>query len=128
LIRKVFAPAPVTARFEAEFPVDLALRPAQIRASAADTALMIPAAAELGGRYRELSMPVAIMAGTDDGIVDVGRQSQRLHDEVPGSELRLIPGGGHMIHHLAARAVVELIARVESRSGMEPARPRAAAE
>jgi pimeloyl-ACP methyl ester carboxylesterase len=124
--RKLFAPAPVTARFEAEFPVELALRPSQIRASAADTALMIPAAIELDGRYGELGMPVAILAGADDEIVDVGRQSRRLHEELPGSELRLVEGAGHMVHYVAARRVVELITLIKSRSGSE--RSRAAAE
>jgi pimeloyl-ACP methyl ester carboxylesterase len=128
MIRKVFAPAPVTARFETEFPVELALRPSQIRASAAETALMIPAASELGGSYGKLAMPIAIMAGAADEIVDVGRQSQRLHEKLSGSELHLVPGGGHMIHHLAAPLVVELITRVESQSGTPPARLRAAAE
>jgi len=106
--------------------MELALRPAQIRASAADAALMIPAAMELGGRYGELAMPVAIMAGADDEIVDVGRQSRRLHKELPGSELRLVRGVGHMVHHIAAHAVIQLIAQVEVRPGPEPARPRAA--
>jgi pimeloyl-ACP methyl ester carboxylesterase len=116
IISNVFAPSPVPPRFAAEFPVDMALRPAQIRASAEDTALMIPAAAMMNHRYGELGMPIAIMAGAADEIVDVDRQSQRLHREIPGSELRVIAGGGHMIHHLAPREVVELIRRVEDRS------------
>jgi alpha-beta hydrolase superfamily lysophospholipase len=78
---------------------------------------MIPAAAELDSRYRELTMPVAIMAGSDDEIVDVGRHSRRLHREIPGSELRIIDGAGHMVHHLAPREVVDLIRSVESRTG-----------
>jgi pimeloyl-ACP methyl ester carboxylesterase len=116
IIRKAFAPAPVTERFAAEFPVELTLRPSQIRASAAETALMVPAAIGLGGRYGELTMPVAILAGADDEIVDVGRQSQRLHEELPGSELRLVGGGGHMVHHVAAGPLAELIALVDGRS------------
>lgn len=128
IMRKVFAPAPITERFAAEFPVELALRPAQIRASAADTALMIPTAVELRDRYGALAMPVAIMAGADDEIVDVGRQSRRLHEELPGSELRLVRGGGHMVHHLEAVSVVELIEQVESRARVKADRPKAAAE
>ena len=128
LIRKVFAPAPVTAQFAKRFPVELALRPSQIRASAEDTALMIPAAANFDGRYSELEMPVAIMAGADDKIVDVDRQSRRLHEALPGSELRLIPGAGHMIHHLAPRTVVDLIREVEKRAASDVRVREAAAE
>jgi pimeloyl-ACP methyl ester carboxylesterase len=128
MIRKIFAPSPVPARFAAEFPVGLMLRPSQIRASAADTALMVPAAAELSGRYGELTMPIAIMAGSADEIVDVGRHPQRLHAEIPGSELRLIDGAGHMVHHLAPREVMELIRHTERRSGEPASRSQAAAE
>ena len=39
--RKLFAPSPVQ-RIASEFPLELAVRPSQIRASAAETALMIP--------------------------------------------------------------------------------------
>jgi pimeloyl-ACP methyl ester carboxylesterase len=128
IISKVFAPSPVPPRFAAEFPVDLALRPSQIRASAEDTALMIPAATMMNQRYGELGMPIAIMAGAGDEIVDVDRHSQRLHREIPGSELRVIAGGGHMIHHLAPREVVELIRRVEDRSRQRTPDRRHAAE
>jgi hypothetical protein len=40
-MRKMFGPAPVPRKFD-EFPKEMALRPSQIRASAAETALMIP--------------------------------------------------------------------------------------
>jgi pimeloyl-ACP methyl ester carboxylesterase len=128
MIRKAFTPAPVAPRFSAEFPIDLALRPSQLRACAADTALMTPAAAMLSRRYGELTMPVAIMAGDDDQIADVGRQSRRLHSEISGSELRLVEGGGHMIHHLAPREVVQLIGGIEARSEDRTARRRHAAQ
>src|SRR5436309_10074569 len=36
VFRKLFAPAPVTPRFQAEFPTELALRPSQLKASAVD--------------------------------------------------------------------------------------------
>jgi hypothetical protein len=75
---------------------------------------MIPAAIEFGGRYGGLAMPVAIMAGTDDEIVDLARQSRRLHEELPRSALRLVPGGGHMMHHLGAPG------RRTRRSGRKP--------
>ena len=41
---------------------------------------MTPTSIELQEHYRELKMPVMIVAGADDKIVDIGRQSRRLHD------------------------------------------------
>ena len=68
--RKMFAPAPVARRFASEFPIELSVRPWQIRAAAADAALMIPAAASMADRYDELSLSVAIIAGAADRIID----------------------------------------------------------
>lgn len=114
VIRRMFEPAPVAPRFAEGFPVEMALRPWQIRAYAEDTAMMIAAAAALHGRYGELRMPVAILAGEGDRIADPRRQAERLHREVPGSSLALVPGEGHMLHHGApdlVAAAIESVAR-----------------
>jgi pimeloyl-ACP methyl ester carboxylesterase len=99
IVRKLFAPRPVPPRFAMRFPVDLALRPSQLKASAEDSALMVPSAAMLRKRYGELALPLRILSGTQDGIVTPARQSVRLHEAVPASELTLLPGLGHMIHY-----------------------------
>jgi pimeloyl-ACP methyl ester carboxylesterase len=110
-IRKMFEPAPVPERFE-RFPKELMLRPIQLRAAAEDAALMTPAVMELERSYGELTMPVMIVTGGDDQIVDVRRQSERLHQELPESEFIRVPGAGHMVHHLAPDQVVAAIDRV----------------
>jgi pimeloyl-ACP methyl ester carboxylesterase len=114
VIRRSFQPAPVPARF-ADFPTELALRPSQIRAAAADTALMIPGAVSLSPHYASLSVPTVIVAGAGDRIVDFQRHSARLHDAVAGSELRVLPGIGHMVHHSAPDEVVAAIDRAMQR-------------
>lgn len=110
-VKGMFAPRPVPENFTEEVPLGLALRPRQIRAMTEDGALMIPAAAAMQDRYPELAMPVAILAGAEDKVADVGRQSERLHREVPHSTLRLVPGVGHMVHHAVP---MEVAAAVES--------------
>jgi pimeloyl-ACP methyl ester carboxylesterase len=64
---------------------------------------MIPAAGAMRHRYRELSMPLVIMAGREDKVAKVGRQSVRLHEEIPHSSIRLVPNVGHMLHYAPAR-------------------------
>ncbi len=108
LMGKIFGPEDVPAKFGA-FPSEMALRPSQIRASAADTALMVPDAAEASPRYAAIETPTVIIAGTDDKIVDFEGQAARLHGVIPNSVLRPIPGAGHMIHHTATQAVMEAI-------------------
>jgi hypothetical protein len=60
----------------------MALRPSQIRASAAESALMIPDAFHFEDRYADLKMPVVIIAGEDDRLIDIDKQSARLHADV----------------------------------------------
>jgi pimeloyl-ACP methyl ester carboxylesterase len=115
MIKGMFAPAPVPERFDREFPKDLMLRPLQLRASAEDAAMMSPVTVELQDHYRDLRLPVVIVTGADDRIADVGRQSQRLHRELPGSEFVAVPGMGHMIHHLAPGQVVAAVDRAAER-------------
>jgi pimeloyl-ACP methyl ester carboxylesterase len=98
VLRKIFGPAPVPPRFS-EFPLGLALRPGQLRASAAESAMMIPDAIALQGHYQELRMPVVIVAGTDDKLVTTERQSARLHEDIPQSTFHSLSGVGHMVHH-----------------------------
>ncbi|WP_336492675.1 alpha/beta fold hydrolase [Methylobacterium nigriterrae] len=115
LIKGMFAPAAVPERFDREFPKELMLRPSQLRASAEDAAMMTPVTVELQEHYRELKLPVVIITGADDQIADVGRQSERLHREIANSEFIVVPGMGHMIHHLAPDHVVRAIDHASER-------------
>jgi len=85
------------------------LRPWQLRASAAEAALMIPAAARLAKRYRELRVPLKMFAGAEDRVANVEHNSVRLHRDVQRSELRVLPGSGHMIHYSAQNEIVQAV-------------------
>ena len=107
-MRKIFGPAPIPKKF-AKFPKELALRPSQIRASAAETALMISDAFASCKDYANLKMPVVIIAGEQDRLVDINKQSARLHRDVTQSTLHRVPGVGHMVHQSATDAVMAAI-------------------
>ncbi len=107
-LRLIFEPAEVPARYDA-YPVWLALRPSQLRATAEEGALMIPSAFAFRERLHALAVPSTIIAGEQDGVVETEKQSVRLHHELPGSLLRVIEGNGHMVHHTAPKAVMNAI-------------------
>jgi len=115
LIEQMFAPQGVSPRFAAEYPLSLALRPSQIRAFAEESAHMVAAAENLSSRYRSLFPPTAILAGDADEIVSY-RQAHRLHGDVAGSHLDILPGGSHMVHHIAPERVVRAIDTVAAES------------
>ena len=98
MLRKIFGPRPVPAKF-AGFPQEMALRPSQIRASAAEAALMMPAALSHATDYASLKMPVAIIAGEQDRLIDTNEQSARLHVDVLTERVRQSAGSG--THDLA---------------------------
>lgn len=111
LKRVLFSPARVPARFQEEYSPAMALRPSQIRATSMDGALMIPGALDLRASYEVLSMPVVIIAGDGDKVVSK-RSAERLHAEIKASDLQIVPGAGHMVHHLAPRRVVAAVEAV----------------
>jgi hypothetical protein len=51
-------------------------------------------------------MPVVIVAGQEDRLIDIDKQSARLHEDVTHSTLHRVPGAGHMVHQTATDAVM----------------------
>jgi pimeloyl-ACP methyl ester carboxylesterase len=107
--RTMFAPAAVTPVFAHLFPTELCVRPFQIRAAAEEAGLMVSAAESLAGSYAELNLPVAIVAGIGDEVVDFDRHTRRLARDLPRCTLHEVPDAGHMVHHTWPDRVWEVI-------------------
>ena len=115
----MFSPAQVPDRFQAEYSTAVALRPSQLRATSVDGALMIQGAIALRDHYKDLTLPVVIIAGEGDKVV-FKRMSKRLHACLSNSVLHIIKGAGHMVHHFAPQqiaAAVESVAASPRRIG-----------
>ncbi|MBR0916068.1 alpha/beta fold hydrolase [Bradyrhizobium japonicum] len=108
LLKVIFGPRSVPTKFDG-FPKEMAVRPSQIHASAAESAMMIPNALAASGEYGNLKMPVIIIAGVDDRLIDTDQQSGRLHEEVRHSKMHRVPGTGHMVHQSATSSVMSAI-------------------
>ena len=98
------------------FPEEMAVRPSQIRASAAESALMIPSARAFQKKYRLLRMPVAIVAGAEDRLIE-SEQAAHLHRDIQHSTLRCVPDTGHMVHQTATEEIMTAIDIVGAESG-----------
>ena len=107
VVRHIFTPQPVPDRFMAKFPIGLSLRPLTLRASAEDTGAMVPAAARMQHRYREITCPVAVIWGDGDKIVEA-EQGPRMQAALPHAVTRVLPGVGHMVHYAEPAAVLEM--------------------
>jgi pimeloyl-ACP methyl ester carboxylesterase len=128
-VQRIFAPCAVPERFKQAYSIPLALRASQINAVEQEAAMLVDATGALCRLYPELAVPVRLIAGSDDGIVDTQFHSARLHRELPGSGFSCVPGCGHMVHHAVPEEVVGAIAAVggcrlqaaaaDMRNGME---------
>lgn len=115
MAKRMFSPQPVSERFR-ELPVWMMLRPRQLRASGAESALMVPAALGLARRYRDLKVPATIIAGTRDKMVRF-RGAERLHEELSESALLLEPGVGHMTTYAHPDLVMHAIDSMAAQVG-----------
>ena len=109
LVKGMFAPNDVPQRFMPAVSREMLLRPVQLRANAEDAAFMMSEAKSQSTRYAELKLPVTLVAGVNDKVVDTTAHSGRLHDELAHSELRVQPGIGHMAHYFAQEQIVAAI-------------------
>ena len=112
MVKGMFAPNDVPPEFFSVLSREMMLRPVQLRANAEDAAFMIPAAASGSERYGELKLPVTIIAGDDDLVVDVEAHSKRLHRDLPASELVVVPETGHMVHYAVPQSIVDAVGRL----------------
>lgn len=115
LVKRIFSPAPVPDSFK-RLPVWMMLRPSQLRASGAESALMIPSAAKLYKRYPELTIPVQILAGADDALINPEHNAARLVDDLPDSSVQYRPGQGHMVHYAHADDILHAVDTVRTTS------------
>jgi pimeloyl-ACP methyl ester carboxylesterase len=73
---------------------------------------MIPDAFHFDDKYAELKMPVVIIAGEQDQLIDIDRQSARLHSAISQSLFHRVAQNGHMIHQTATGEVMAAINEV----------------
>lgn len=107
-LKNIFAPGPVPAHFK-QFPVWLSLRPLSLRTAAEEFALLNPASDSLHGRYADLEPPCVILSGDGDRVLNPEDHSARLHAELKGSDYWVLPGVGHMPHHVEPQQVMAAI-------------------
>jgi pimeloyl-ACP methyl ester carboxylesterase len=115
-LRKMFYPNKPTTHFKHDYPAWMSLRPSQVRASASETAMMIPAAWRLAKRYHTLRVPAVLLAGKGDLQALARLHTERLHRELPNSELILKSDAGHMVTHTSPDSIV---AAIDKAAGMQ---------
>ncbi|MER8697106.1 alpha/beta hydrolase [Mesorhizobium opportunistum] len=124
-MEKIFRPGVIASDFSA-FAKDIASRPSQLRAICSESALMLAAALSRKASYKDIAVPTGILAGSEDRLFDAEGDARRLHAEIGGAFLDVIPGTGHMVHQSAPQAVVGMVHAIAGSHALSqgPRRPR----
>ena len=96
VLAQVFAPEAPPRDFPTRGGGLLSLRPSQFVASSADLQAIAGHMPQLEQRYHTLRLPVHILFGREDALLDWRANGQALADKLPGARLELVTGG-HML-------------------------------
>jgi pimeloyl-ACP methyl ester carboxylesterase len=111
----LFGPQPVVGDFATRGGGVLNLRPESFIAASEDLLAAHGELVDMPARYKNLTVPLGILYGADDRIVDPGLHGEGLAAKVTGADLELIEGGGHMILITSADRAAAFIARMARR-------------
>ena len=122
-LKIVFGPEPVPADFATRGGGLLTLRPRSFIGASRDLVAVVDDFDAMPARYQSLAVPVGILFGASDRILDPAAHGEALAKKLPGADFELIEGGGHMIPMTAAERSAKFIARMAQRVAATGAKP-----
>lgn len=116
-VESIFAPNSAPDGYAQYVGPGLTLRRESLRANARQVNSLRPHLVEMSARYPTLSLPVELIHGDADTTVPLSVHSRPLSALLPDSALTILPGVGHMPHHIQPQAVVDAINRAARHAG-----------
>lgn len=117
-IESIFTPQAAPEGYADRIGASLVLRRESLRANTQQVNYLRPHIVEMSKDYGSLSMPFEIVHGDADTIVPLSVHSEPLSRQVPDAMLTVLPGIGHMPHHVDPDAVEAAIDRAAARAGL----------
>jgi pimeloyl-ACP methyl ester carboxylesterase len=118
----LFGPQPVPHDFAVAGGGLLNLRPCSLIGASADLMATSAELGEMPSRYKNLTVPVGILYGTGDRVLDPAVHGKGLAAKVVGADLELIEGGGHMILITSADRAAAFVVRMAQRAATAESR------
>lgn len=123
IARKSFEPEPMPVGY-VQLWADSSLRPSQFLTLLEEVLVLDEGVAALGG-FGSLQVPVFVLAGDADKIVDAREHAVRFCEEAPKAWLSVLEGVGHAVVWTKPGRVIEAVEEVHhvaARSGSENGR------
>ncbi len=111
----VFGPNEVPADFATRGGGLLGLRPGNFISASRDLMATTEDLETMPARYRSLKLPVGILFGTGDRILDATVHGKAFAEKLPSADFELIEGDGHMVLMTSADRSAKFIARIARR-------------
>ncbi|MFN3358720.1 MAG: alpha/beta fold hydrolase [Pseudomonas sp.] len=115
VVKGIFAPDPAPDDFAIRGGGLLGMRPDNFYAASSEIALVNDCLPDMIKRYGQLTLPIGLIYGAQDRVLDFRKHGQALADRVPGLKLQLVDGRGHMLPITATARVVEVVQQVAKR-------------
>lgn len=112
----VFGPQQPPTDYAVEGGALVGLRPQHFYATSTDLLGSRIDLAQYEARYGEISVPVGILFGTADRILNYERQGVSMTERIPAIELELVDGVGHMPQYAETERVVAFVRRIAQRA------------
>lgn len=112
----IFGPQPVPADYAIKGGGFSGLRPSHFYATASDLVAVDLEMPRVMARYGEIRIPVGILFGTADRVLDYQLHGVAMQERIAGLDLELLDGVGHMPQFVAADRVVAFIRKMAVRA------------
>ncbi|WP_312797951.1 alpha/beta fold hydrolase [Tianweitania sp.] len=116
VMRFVFGPNTPPEDFATEGGGMLSLRPGHFYATSSDLVAIPLDLAQLQARYGSLKMPVGVLYGTGDQVLDYRVHGERMLSQVLNLDLELLDHVGHMPQYADTNRVAAFIRRIAERA------------
>jgi pimeloyl-ACP methyl ester carboxylesterase len=113
LWRAMFLPQAMPENFRLAFPFDAAGDASRTEATGEDAVLMAPGLARSAMNYPFCRVPVHVMVGDEDKVINPALHGAALARLLPNATFERLEGLGHMVHHFAQSRVVAAVERLQ---------------
>jgi pimeloyl-ACP methyl ester carboxylesterase len=116
VVKGVFAPDAAPPDFATRGGGLLGMRPDNFYAASSEINLVNDDLPDMVKRYPQLTLPIGLIYGARDNVLDFQKHGQALASKVPGLKLQVVEGRGHMLPITATERVAALVDQVAKRA------------